>query len=270
MKQPDAPVAVAAWGSSVSVSLLSLSPLIKTKTKSTSVQPLIRAKGTLYWLLPTCKKLITNYPHGWRVECNYGGGCDTIWKNWASRFPRPMWIQTLSSGMFVNKALYSGTHPPRLCNTISDKARTERKPQTWKPWGSWTQENGLWASLMVQWLRLGVPNAGGMGLIPGQGTRSHMPQLRIPHAATKTPAWLNKWINIQRKENGLQWVFYADYQNTRHKQPHFVKKQFYIKYLTNYIIQWTQFIPQQVLLQYTEISFKCAGILKTHSALRET
>ena len=47
----------------------------------------------------------------------------------------------------------------------------------------------LWArilvwetSLVVQWLRLRAPNAGDPGLIPGQGTRSHMPQLR-PGAA---------------------------------------------------------------------------------------
>ena len=32
---------------------------------------------------------------------------------------------------------------------------------------------------MVQWLRLHTPNAGGTGLIPGQGTRSHMLQLRV-------------------------------------------------------------------------------------------
>ena len=32
--------------------------------------------------------------------------------------------------------------------------------------------------LLVQWVRLCTPNAGGLGLIPGQGTRSHMPQLR--------------------------------------------------------------------------------------------
>ena len=31
--------------------------------------------------------------------------------------------------------------------------------------------------LVVQWLRLHTPNAGGLGSIPGQGTRSHMPQL---------------------------------------------------------------------------------------------
>ena len=34
-------------------------------------------------------------------------------------------------------------------------------------------------SLVVQRLRLCVPNAGGLGSIPGQGTRSHMPQLRV-------------------------------------------------------------------------------------------
>ena len=30
-------------------------------------------------------------------------------------------------------------------------------------------------SLVVQWLRLHAPKAGGPGSIPGQGTRSHMP-----------------------------------------------------------------------------------------------
>ena len=37
-------------------------------------------------------------------------------------------------------------------------------------------------SLVVQWLRLHAPNAGALGLIPGQGTWFHMPQLR-PSAA---------------------------------------------------------------------------------------
>ena len=40
--------------------------------------------------------------------------------------------------------------------------------------------------LVVQWLRLCSPNAGGPGLIPGQGTRSHMPQLKNPCVETKT------------------------------------------------------------------------------------
>ena len=40
-------------------------------------------------------------------------------------------------------------------------------------------------SLVVQWLRPQAPNAGGPTLIPGQGTRPHMPHLRILHATTK-------------------------------------------------------------------------------------
>ena len=50
--------------------------------------------------------------------------------------------------------------------------------------------------LVVQWLRLLDPSAGGPGLIPGQGTNFHMSQLRvcmlklkkkkIPPAATRS------------------------------------------------------------------------------------
>ena len=53
-------------------------------------------------------------------------------------------------------------------------------------------ERGRGTSQVVQGLRLQAPYAGCPGLIPGQGTRSHMPQLRvcmlplkILHAATK-------------------------------------------------------------------------------------
>ena len=44
------------------------------------------------------------------------------------------------------------------------------------------------ASLVVQWLRFWAPTAEGTGSIFGQGTRSHMPQLRaymLQHATTK-------------------------------------------------------------------------------------
>ena len=51
----------------------------------------------------------------------------------------------------------------------------------------------LRTSLVVQGLRFQAPRAEGLGFIPGQGTRSHMlqlrvrmPQLQIPHAAAKT------------------------------------------------------------------------------------
>ena len=39
--------------------------------------------------------------------------------------------------------------------------------------------------LVLQWLRLHAPNADSLSSIPGQGARPRMPQLRIPHAATK-------------------------------------------------------------------------------------
>ena len=34
-------------------------------------------------------------------------------------------------------------------------------------------------SLVVRWLKFCTPNAGGLGLIPGQRTRSHVLQLRV-------------------------------------------------------------------------------------------
>ena len=40
-------------------------------------------------------------------------------------------------------------------------------------------------SLVVQWLKFRTPNAEGQGSIPGQGTRSHTPQLKIHHATMK-------------------------------------------------------------------------------------
>ena len=44
--------------------------------------------------------------------------------------------------------------------------------------GAFTKETeSRGTSLVVQWPRLQVPNAAELGLIPGQGTRSHMLQL---------------------------------------------------------------------------------------------
>ena len=48
-------------------------------------------------------------------------------------------------------------------------------------------------SLAVQWLTLCAANTGGLSFIPGQETRSHMLQLKIPSATTKT--WCSQ-INI--------------------------------------------------------------------------
>ena len=46
------------------------------------------------------------------------------------------------------------------------------------------KKNTITTSLVVQWLRFCVPNAGGPGSIPCQEIKSHMLQLKILHAAT--------------------------------------------------------------------------------------
>ena len=46
-------------------------------------------------------------------------------------------------------------------------------------------------SLVVQWLRLHVPNAGGPDVIPNQGTRSHTLQLRVCMLQPKYPIYCN-------------------------------------------------------------------------------
>ena len=56
---------------------------------------------------------------------------------------------------------------------------------------SLTQSDVSETSLVVQWLRHHDLSAGGLSLIPSQGTRSHMmgvymAQLKVLHATTKT------------------------------------------------------------------------------------
>ena len=72
-------------------------------------------------------------------------------------------------------------------------------------------------SLGVQWLRLGVPNARGLGSTPSQGTRSHMPQvsshatskgrLKIARAATKT--WHSQINNKYFLKNHIHRVHFS-------------------------------------------------------------
>ena len=59
-------------------------------------------------------------------------------------------------------------------------------------------------SLMVQWVRLCAPNAGVPGSIPGQGTRSHMPQLRA-----RTPQLRSKLLYGTTKTRSLTGGHYA-------------------------------------------------------------
>ena len=56
---------------------------------------------------------------------------------------------------------------------------------------------------VVQWLRLHLPNAGGLGLITGQETRYHMPQLRVLRQK-KSCAYRKTWHSQMNFEKSLR------------------------------------------------------------------
>ena len=64
-------------------------------------------------------------------------------------------------------------------------------------------------SLMGQWLKFCTPNAGGLGLTPGQGTRSHMPYQRVSMPELKislAKSWhsqINTYFKKERTGNVL-------------------------------------------------------------------
>ena len=112
----------------------------------------------------------------------------------------------------------NGIPPPERLTKNRSSVRTEQavSEAMWKfivgwelqwEWGGETtgrihipQQRGTRGTFpVVQGLRLHAPNAGGPGLTPGQGTRSHMPPLKIPHATTKT---LCSQINLKNKKKG--------------------------------------------------------------------
>ena len=66
-----------------------------------------------------------------------------------------------------------------ITSSETDENSTPRFPSV--------KKTKLGTSLVVQRLRLCTPNQGVPSSILGQGTRSHMPQLKIPHASTKDP-----------------------------------------------------------------------------------
>ena len=68
--------------------------------------------------------------------------------------------------------------------------------------------NSVWhgTSVLVQWRRLHLPNAGSWDLIPGQGTRSHMPQLK-----PGTAKYINKYflLILYNKHSGRTQCVYS-------------------------------------------------------------
>ena len=71
---------------------------------------------------------------------------------------------------------------------IRPEARLLPLNEALKKWSTGT-------SLVVQLLRLCAPSTGGPGSIPGQGTRSYMPQwwLKIPSTTTEDPGQWSSW-----------------------------------------------------------------------------
>ena len=62
------------------------------------------------------------------------------------------------------------------------------------PWQDSKLRSSFWGP---QWLRHRAPNAGGLGSIPGQRTRSYMLQLKILCATTKIPcSKINKYLKF--------------------------------------------------------------------------
>ena len=63
--------------------------------------------------------------------------------------------------------------------------------KSWTRLSDWTalkKRMKIWTSLVVQWLRLWAPNAGGEDLILHLGTRSHMLQLKRSHMTQLRPS----------------------------------------------------------------------------------
>jgi len=94
------------------------------------------------------------------------------------------------------------------------------------------------SSLVVQWLRLHSPNAGGRSSIPGQGTRSHtlqlrvwVPQLKLPRAASK--AWCSR-INKYIKYIYFKWLEPVPSAVKTQSHNHWTAREFPEQYFLKY------------------------------------
>ena len=77
-------------------------------------------------------------------------------------------------------------------NTAKPQDPIQKRRQPLYPIYTHLNVTNFGISLVVQWLRLHAPSAEDPGSIPGQGTRSRMPQLKSVHAASKDLVQTNK------------------------------------------------------------------------------
>ena len=76
----------------------------------------------------------------------------------------------------MGKSLRSKSVPKDESEKITDDSEMQVNSLTLQPSSLKKKREGT--SLVVQWLKRYAPKAGGSSSIPGQGTESHMPQLR--------------------------------------------------------------------------------------------
>ena len=94
----------------------------------------------------------------WRLLGSIMWAEESFWKKWRSRMP--------CSKLHSRKITLAWVRGP-WCRVKENSYKTL------------LSEGAIVTSLVVQWLRLCAPNAGGLGSIPGERTRSHVPQLRV-------------------------------------------------------------------------------------------
>ena len=121
-----------------------------------------------------CKELIHwKRPWCWEGLGAGGEGDDRGWDGWMASLTQWTWA-------WVNSGSWWWIGRPGIRRFVG----SQRVGHDWATELNWIsrrcvsirQQNG--AFLVVQWLKLHIPNAGGLGLIPGQRIRSHLLQPR--------------------------------------------------------------------------------------------
>ena len=113
--------------------------------------------GILYQLLQIPREAISVYNSSDRLS-----------------FRLPVWIcNNCFQAHYLQKKLFFSSSPNTATLQLSFVELNSRTTKS-----KFLKIHHLGTSLMVQWLRLHAPNARDPGSFPGQGTRSHMLQLR--------------------------------------------------------------------------------------------